>query len=104
MYTSTASSPGRTSQSASSAMARGGAGGSEAEAAGEAWFDHEWSTSALGAGAVGWDWFSLQLDDGRELMHFQIRREDGSIEPGAGRTGPPRGCGTNSSPVHPAPR
>jgi predicted secreted hydrolase len=45
--------------------------------AGDAWFDHEWSTSALGAGAVGWDWFSLQLDDGRELMFFQIRREDG---------------------------
>ena len=51
------------------------------EVSGEAWFDHEWSTSALGANAVGWDWFSLQLDDGRELMLFQIRREDGSTEP-----------------------
>ena len=58
----------------------------EVEVSGEAWFDHEWSTSALGAGAVGWDWFSLQLDDGRELMHFQIRREDGSIEPVSGGT------------------
>lgn len=48
---------------------------------GESWFDHEWSTSALGAGAVGWDWFSLQLDDGRELMLFEIRRGDGSREP-----------------------
>jgi predicted secreted hydrolase len=57
-----------------------------AEVAGEAWFDHEWSTSALGSGAVGWDWFSLQLDDGRELMHFQIRREDGRIEPASGGT------------------
>jgi predicted secreted hydrolase len=63
-----------------------GAGGGEAGVAGEAWFDHEWSTSALGAGAVGWDWFSLQLDDGRELMHFQIRREDRSIEPASGGT------------------
>ena len=53
---------------------------------GEAWFDHEWSTSALGAGAVGWDWFSLQLDDGRELLHFQIRREDGEVEPASGGT------------------
>jgi predicted secreted hydrolase len=35
---------------------------------------------------VGWDWFSLQLDDGRELMHFQIRREDGSLEPVSGGT------------------
>jgi predicted secreted hydrolase len=58
----------------------------EVEVSGEAWFDHEWSTSALGAGAVGWDWFSLQLDDGRELMHFQIRAEDGSIEPVSGGT------------------
>ena len=53
---------------------------------GESWFDHEWSTSALGPGAVGWDWFSLQLDDGRELMLFQIRREDGSVEPVSGGT------------------
>jgi predicted secreted hydrolase len=53
---------------------------------GSAWFDHEWSTSALGAGAVGWDWFSLQLDDGREVMFFQIRRDDGSLEPASGGT------------------
>jgi predicted secreted hydrolase len=58
----------------------------EVDVSGEAWFDHEWSTSALGPGAVGWDWFSLQLDDGRELMLFQIRREDGSIEPVSGGT------------------
>ncbi|MGE0453964.1 MAG: lipocalin-like domain-containing protein [Vicinamibacteria bacterium] len=53
---------------------------------GESWFDHEWSTSALGPQAVGWDWFSLQLDDGRELMYFQIRRKDGGIEPVSGGT------------------
>ena len=56
-------------------------GDAESDVSGEAWFDHEWSTSALSSGAVGWDWFSLQLGDGRELMHFRIRREDGSIEP-----------------------
>lgn len=53
---------------------------------GESWFDHEWSTTALGPGAVGWDWFSLQLSDGRELMWFQIRRQDGSLEPVSGGT------------------
>ena len=53
---------------------------------GEAWFDHEWSTSALGPEAVGWDWFSLQLDDQTELLYFQIRREDGSVEPVSGGT------------------
>jgi predicted secreted hydrolase len=47
---------------------------------GLAWMDHEWSTSALDARTqVGWDWFSLQLDDDRELMLFQIRRTDGGI-------------------------
>jgi predicted secreted hydrolase len=50
------------------------------EVTGEAWFDHEWSTSALGPAAVGWDWFSLQIDDGRELMFFEIRRADGTRE------------------------
>jgi predicted secreted hydrolase len=58
----------------------------DAAVAGEAWFDHEWSTSALGPGAVGWDWFSLQLDDGRELMLFRIRREDGTVEAVSGGT------------------
>jgi len=61
-------------------------GGPTLDVRGSAWFDHEWSTSALGEGATGWDWFSLQLDDGRELMFFQIRREDGSIEPVSGGT------------------
>jgi predicted secreted hydrolase len=43
--------------------------------------DHEFSTSALARGQVGWDWFSLQLSDGSDLMVFQIRREDGGISP-----------------------
>jgi predicted secreted hydrolase len=45
---------------------------------GSAWMDREWSTSALGDEHVGWDWFSLQLSDGRELMFFQLRRRDGT--------------------------
>jgi predicted secreted hydrolase len=48
---------------------------------GLSWMDHEYSTSALSTGQVGWDWFSLQLDDGSELMVFQIRRDDGSVDP-----------------------
>jgi predicted secreted hydrolase len=53
---------------------------------GESWFDHEWSTSALGEGAVGWDWFGLQLEDGHELMLFTIRHQDGSLDPVSGGT------------------
>ena len=45
---------------------------------GSSWLDREWSTSALGPDQVGWDWFSLQLDDGRDLMYYQLRNRDGS--------------------------
>jgi predicted secreted hydrolase len=48
---------------------------------GMSWMDHEFSTSALSEGQVGWDWFSIQLDNGTDLMVFQLRREDGSIDP-----------------------
>ena len=44
---------------------------------GLAWFDHEFGTSVLGAGAVGWDWFGLHLDDGRDLMVFGLRTREG---------------------------
>lgn len=45
------------------------------------WLDREWSTSALGEGQVGWDWFALHLDDGRDLMIYQLRQTDGSKDP-----------------------
>lgn len=48
---------------------------------GESWLDREWSTSALGAELGGWDWFALQLDDGRELMFYRLRRKDGATDP-----------------------
>jgi predicted secreted hydrolase len=48
---------------------------------GLAWLDREWSTSALAADQVGWDWFALQLDDGRDVMYYQLRREDGGADP-----------------------
>lgn len=55
-------------------------GSREFAVSGRSWKDHEYSTSALEPGAVGWDWFSLQLDNGGALMFFQIRREDGSLQ------------------------
>ncbi len=45
--------------------------------AGRAWLDHEWSDSLLGD-AIGWDWLGINLDDGRALTLFQLRRRDGS--------------------------
>jgi len=44
---------------------------------GRAWFDRELFTSQLAARHVGWDWLSLQFDDGRDLMVFRLRDRDG---------------------------
>ena len=48
---------------------------------GTAWLDREWSSSALADDQVGWDWFALQLDDGREIMFYQLRKNDGTSDP-----------------------
>jgi predicted secreted hydrolase len=48
---------------------------------GTAWFDHEFSSSQLTDEQTGWDWTSIQLADGREIMAYILRRKDGSIDP-----------------------
>ena len=53
---------------------------------GTSWYDHEWATNQLTADQVGWDWFSLQFDDGSELMLFQIRTKEGGRDPFSGGT------------------
>lgn len=47
---------------------------------GEAWMDHELSSSQLGQGQVGWDWTCIQFLDGRELMAYRMRRDDGTTD------------------------
>lgn len=54
--------------------------GQEFEVRGLSWLDREWSTSALGENQEGWDWFSIQLNDGREIMLYQLRLKDGGID------------------------
>ena len=56
-------------------------GGEWLDVSGVAWMDREWSTSALGADLAGWDWLALQLDDGRDVMVYRLRRPDGSAAP-----------------------
>jgi predicted secreted hydrolase len=46
---------------------------------GQAWYDHEWTSSLLGADQVGWDWFSLRFSSGDALMLFHIRERSGAI-------------------------
>lgn len=52
---------------------------------GESWMDHEFSSSFLEDSQAGWDWFSIQLDNGCELMLYQMRRNSG--EPDAASSG-----------------
>ncbi|MFL5803799.1 MAG: lipocalin-like domain-containing protein [Roseiflexaceae bacterium] len=54
------------------------AGGRRYAVRGLSWMDHEFGTSALDPGAAGWDWFGLQLGDGRALSYARIRNTDGS--------------------------
>ncbi len=48
---------------------------------GSSWMDHEFGTSFLEKSQRGWDWLSLQLEDGSDVMLYQFRRQDGSIDP-----------------------
>jgi predicted secreted hydrolase len=48
---------------------------------GQSWMDHEFGSNQLAEDQLGWDWFSLQLDDNSELMLYVMRRKDGSIDP-----------------------
>ena len=48
--------------------------GGEVPVTGTAWLDREWSSQPLSEGQEGWDWFSLDLGEGR-LMAFRLRDE-----------------------------
>lgn len=56
-------------------------GGREFRVQGTSWMDHEFSSNQLGRNQVGWDWFSLKLDNQTEIMLYQIRLKNGNIEP-----------------------
>jgi predicted secreted hydrolase len=53
---------------------------------GISWMDHEFGSSQLREYQVGWDWFSIQLDNRMELMFYQIRHKDGKIDPNSSGT------------------
>jgi predicted secreted hydrolase len=48
--------------------------------------DHEFGTSFLESDQLGWDWFSLQFDDGTDLMLYALRRQDESRDRNSGGT------------------
>jgi len=53
--------------------------GVEYQVSGLAWNDHEFSTGVLDENQIGWDWFSLQFENGPALMLFQLRERDGKV-------------------------
>jgi len=48
---------------------------------GSSWMDHEFGSFQLREYQVGWDWFSIQLEERTELMFYQIRHKDGKTDP-----------------------
>ncbi|MCC5876047.1 MAG: carotenoid 1,2-hydratase [Candidatus Sumerlaeia bacterium] len=55
--------------------------GTEHPITGYSWMDHEFGSDQLGGDHVGWDWFSIQLEDGRDIMVYQLRKRDGTANP-----------------------
>ena len=56
-------------------------GGKTLRVTGLSWMDHEFGSDELQRDQAGWDWFAIQLDDGREIMDYRLRRKDGSQTP-----------------------
>lgn len=56
-------------------------GGETLKVSGEAWMDHEISSSQLSSEQEGWDWAAIQLRDGREIMVYRLRLKKGGIDP-----------------------
>jgi predicted secreted hydrolase len=48
---------------------------------GISWMDHEFGTNQLQSYQVGWDWFSIQMENNTELMLYVIRHRNGNPDP-----------------------
>ena len=55
--------------------------GKDLKVQGTSWMDHEFFTGAMAVNESGWDWLSVQFDDGSDLMLYRLRHKDGSIDP-----------------------
>ena len=61
-------------------------GGKTFRVRGDSWFDHEWATNQLAPEQIGWNWLSLHLEDGTELMLYQMRLQNGAADPSSSGT------------------
>ncbi|HSK74770.1 MAG TPA: lipocalin family protein [Pyrinomonadaceae bacterium] len=53
---------------------------------GSAWMDREFGTWTPTENQKGWDWFSVQLDNGSELMCYQLRNSSNDVSPSSSGT------------------
>jgi predicted secreted hydrolase len=56
------------------------------EVQGQSWFDQEFGSNQLTPEQTGWEWFSLHLSDGKDLMIYFLRLKDGAVEPASSGT------------------
>ncbi|MEM7343514.1 MAG: lipocalin-like domain-containing protein [Chloroflexota bacterium] len=57
-------------------------GGEPISVTGHLWHHHRWGKlENLTQEELGWDWFSLSLDNNQELTYFATRRQDGTPNP-----------------------
>ncbi len=59
-------------------------GGDTLAVDGSSWMDKEFGSDKLAPRQAGWDWFSLQLADGRDIMLYVLRDADGAIDHASG--------------------
>ena len=78
-------------------MGRLTVGGRSFDVAGASWMDHEFGSSFLEPAQAGWDWFSIQLDDGTDLMLYTMRRRRRVGRPVVQRDGRDAGGGQPAS-------
>lgn len=55
---------------------------------GQAWLDHQWFN---GGTKAGWDWYSIQLNDGTQYMVFLVKGPDGTYSTKFGTMTRPNG-------------
>lgn len=72
--------------------------GKVSEVKGEAWLDHEWSSEYLPANAQGWDWVSVNLEDGGAIMAFRMRNREQGVLWAGGSVRDAKGKRTTLSP------
>jgi predicted secreted hydrolase len=45
---------------------------------GTSWMDHEFFSGPMATNEIGWDWLSVQFEDGAEIMLYRMRLKDGN--------------------------